>query len=65
MEVKKREDLKMLKEQMEDALKVRTVLLWSAKKSAFLYRGRIIRLRERGGTFVPRQAMLLLYKDGH
>ena len=37
MEVKKREDLKMLKEQMEDALKVRTVLLWSAKKFAFLY----------------------------
>ena len=37
VEVKKREDLKMLKEQMEDALKVRTALLWSAKKLAFLY----------------------------
>lgn len=37
MEVKKREDLKMLKEQMEDALKVRTSLLCSAKKFAFLY----------------------------
>ena len=30
VEVKKREDLKMLKEQMEDALKVRTALLCSA-----------------------------------
>ena len=37
MEVKKREDLKMLKEQMEDALKVRTALLCSAKKLTFLY----------------------------
>lgn len=36
VEVKKREDLKMLKEQMEDALKVRTAFLWSRQEVRIL-----------------------------
>lgn len=66
MELKKREDLKMLKEQMEEAFKVRAALLFVRQEVCHFYtRGRIIRLWERGKAFVIRLAMRLLYKDGH